>query len=141
MRGLVWLHTVMSITRALVIHNEMYMKNVLITGYKHIFKYFTILKHDHPPPFFFSQKPKYSKFTCFDLSPNFTIPYLFRIEPLLASWLFVIIWCGRLPPFNFPQDFKKETICFSKCNPLTPPIKLKDVFPLMYHSIKYLHAM
>jgi hypothetical protein len=32
MRGLVWLHTVMSITRALVIHNEMYMKNVLITG-------------------------------------------------------------------------------------------------------------
>lgn len=139
MWGLVWLHTVMSITIALVIHNEMYMKNVLITGYKHIFKYFTILKHDHPPPFFF---PKNQNIQSLPVSISVQILPFHTCSELSLCWLLDCLWLFDVVDCHrsiFLKILRKKQ--FVSLNATPPPIKLKDVFPLRYHSIKYLHAM
>lgn len=96
-RGLVWLHTVISIITSLTIQNEMYVKNILITGYKHIFKYFKILT---PTPTFFSESFKVEPFSIpVQILPFHTCSILTYVGFLIICqfwmWHFPLLYISR----------------------------------------------
>lgn len=118
-RGLVWLHTVISIITSLTIQNEMYVKNILITGYKHIFKYFKILT---PTPTFFSESFKVEPFSIpVQILPFHTCSILTYVGFLIICefWMCHTLYFKDKNPvvffnYNFLPPPKKKTHC-QKC--------------------------